>query len=74
MTKGNGNERRELEVVAKINAQSSTKLHLWKKVLKFQTLSNLCGHKQNKIMTNMLNEWKTKRILLKKKIGLLKQG
>ncbi len=25
-------------------------------------------------MTNMLNEWRTKRLLVRKKIGFLKQG
>jgi len=38
-------ERHELEVVMKKRSTILTKLHLWKKVLKFQTLSNSCGHK-----------------------------
>jgi hypothetical protein len=28
-------------------------LHFWKNVLKFQTLNDSCGHRQNKTMTNM---------------------
>jgi len=56
----------------KENTQYWIELHFWIMVLKFQTLIYSCGHRKNKIMINMLNEWKTGRILLKKKIGLLK--
>ncbi len=56
------------------DVQSWTKLHVWRKVLKFEILTNSCGHKQNKIMINMLSKWRTRRILLRKKTKLLKQG
>ncbi len=44
-------EQRELEAI--VNRRCVKELHLWRKVLKFQILSILCGHKQNKTMTNI---------------------
>ncbi len=48
-------ERQESEVVAILDRAT-----LLEKVIKFQTLSDSCGHRRNKIITNMLRmeNWK----------------
>jgi hypothetical protein len=50
------------------------KITLLEKGIKIHTLSDSCGHKRNKTMTNMWSGWRTRRILLRKKTRLLKQG
>jgi hypothetical protein len=50
------------------------KITLLEKGIKIHILSDSCGHKQNKTMTNMWSGWRTGRIFLRKKTRLLKQG
>jgi hypothetical protein len=66
-------KRCELEVVTKRRLAVLDKTTLLEKGIKIP-LNDSYGHKKNKIMINMLNGWRIKRILLRKKIGLLKQG
>jgi len=53
-------ERHELEVRVKKRHTILGKATLLKKGIKILNHNDSCGHKRNKIMTNMLNEWKTR--------------
>ncbi len=67
-------EQREVEAVVRRKGTIMDRATLLEKGIKILDLSYSYGHRQNKSMTNIWSGWRTRRILLRRKTGLLKQG
>jgi len=67
-------ERRETKAVMKRRCTILDRATLLDKGIKILDPKRFMWTQMKETMTNMVNGWKTRRILLRKKIGLLKQG